>query len=876
MSDSLAVRHVQRFLLISLLAGLTLFVLLVLFATRPVLAAPEQVVCYATPDGGVTVFESEDTAEALRDAIAAADSGDTIWVAGTCQGTSHEGGTDQVARIAESLTIMGYLYDGDVWTYDATAPATIDAQQTGRVFSVHTPGPAVFANLYLINGLTTGSGGAVYTTGDAEIADSILEDNRSGNLGGAILSYGSLDIRDTQLISNTTLNHGGAIAVRGSGADELVLERVTFTANYCSNASGCFGGAISALNSVSMTDTVFADNYTTGSGFSSGGGAIYSVSDLTIDNSTFVENRTGATGGALYAHAPLTIRDSAFTGNEAELGGGAIWTSSTGEISGSHLEGNRARVTSSRGGAVLNTGALAISATDVYSNSAYHGGGIFNTTSSSLNLSDAEVSWNTADLGFGSGGGVRNEGDLTVAGTLFNNNRSYSGGGLATNDRLELQQTAFTNNVARSGGAISQSGGTGTIDEASFTANRATGTPNEWEQPGGGAIALSLGHMTVTGSTFASNEAVHRGGAIYNSASFATTLSILESEFTGNAADFGGGLYLREDTTIATSRIFENQAAGGGAIAITGQADVVLTNNFIAGNEASGSGDTLYFDNTGQRAGTLNATHNTFVGTGAGTAVETNGVLVGYDIELTNVIVSGYETAIRTFGVTDTVTIDGVLWHDVTTNTAGLGITVANEWEGNPAFLDPANHDYHLLPSSAALDRGVATAVAVDIDGEARPQGDGPDLGADELAVLLPDLVIHKSVAPAEPTPGALVTYNLTFRNAGVGVMEDVVVSDVLPDTLEIVEVTATGVDITDGTATTWAVGDLAAGEGGTITVVARVLPDVSIGTEIVNGAEISGTGEEATLVNNTASATVTVGNFKLYLSLIVKALPVE
>ncbi len=54
----------------------------------------------------------------------------------------------------------------------------------------------------------------------------------------------------------------------------------------------------------------------------------------------------------------------------------------------------------------------------------------------------------------------------------------------------------------------------------------------------------------------------------------------------------------------------------------------------------------------------------------------------------------------------------------------------ANDRSGDPAF---ALDDYYLTSSSAAIDAGVDAGVTTDIDGDARPWGEGYDIGADEL-----------------------------------------------------------------------------------------------------------------------------------------------
>jgi hypothetical protein len=56
-------------------------------------------------------------------------------------------------------------------------------------------------------------------------------------------------------------------------------------------------------------------------------------------------------------------------------------------------------------------------------------------------------------------------------------------------------------------------------------------------------------------------------------------------------------------------------------------------------------------------------------------------------------------------------------------------------------FVDLSNHDYHLLPESPAIDTGIDVGILTDLDGNSRPQGAGPDLGAFEYPAGAPTFV---------------------------------------------------------------------------------------------------------------------------------------
>ena len=52
----------------------------------------------------------------------------------------------------------------------------------------------------------------------------------------------------------------------------------------------------------------------------------------------------------------------------------------------------------------------------------------------------------------------------------------------------------------------------------------------------------------------------------------------------------------------------------------------------------------------------------------------------------------------------------------------------------DPLFVDPGNGKFHIMGSSRVIDKADPDAtLAVYIDGDARPQGERRDIGADEF-----------------------------------------------------------------------------------------------------------------------------------------------
>jgi fibronectin-binding autotransporter adhesin len=194
---------------------------------------------------------------------------------------------------------------------------------------------------------------------------------------------------------------------------------------------------------------------------------------------------------------------------------------------------------------------------------------------------------------------------------------------------------------------------------------------------------------------------------------------------------YGGGVAVIEgEVTLTGNTVRENdaspkEAGKGGGVWVENSQSLAVTNNIIAGNYASDEGSGLWLGGSSS----ARFLHNTIAdnrGSGDGLYGD-----VGVPITCTNTIVSGHAGAgIVSHGSAQLVT---TLWHNNGARTGGSGYIVRfDDHTGDPAFVSPHEGDYHIGPTSAAIDAGVDAGVTTDIDGHMRPVGGGYDIGADE------------------------------------------------------------------------------------------------------------------------------------------------
>jgi len=445
----------------------------------------------------------------------------------------------------------------------------------GAVFNT---GSFAAANSTFISNSVTGGDGAVGSYLDAQLPGSVMTRGGSAT-GGAMFSATSATL------IGCMFDHNSATGGKGGG------ESSTTTSTYFGGDGGlAFGGAVCFSNSLTLVGCTLkngfvvagngAGSYYGGPGGEARGGAIYgNFATLSATNCEFSQNRVAA---GFYGQL---LRKG---NRRADASGGGLSTAGSivlqnVVVASNYLQGQ----TGFGGGATLSGNAL-ISGSRFRAN---HVAG------------DNLASYYNSGCGPGLGGGICNNGVLTISGTLLDSNRAVGGtngsgstyglgqaggdgkgGGICNFGTLDLRNSTLADNVAMGG-----DGGSAWI---SFVSSRTGGTGL-----GGGLCSLS-GSSTIFNSTLSGNAAVGGKGGDGNPYSYAGI----------GGTGIGAGIYVMTNSLSATHcTIANNQSTGGGpggypfglpysppplangmgfdgGIRNVGETAMALTNSIVCGN----------------------------------------------------------------------------------------------------------------------------------------------------------------------------------------------------------------------------------------------------------------------------------------------------
>jgi hypothetical protein len=491
-------------------------------------------------------------------------------------------------------------------------------------------------------------------------------------------------------------NQGRGLRIQRTGPNEglatLVMDGFTIenglaqgTSSGTADQTWAFGGGLLAEGSaVTLRNLVFRNNRAVGGSTSDDEGGRGAGGGMALNASA-----------SAMAEAPASLENVRFETNQAlggtgvekggfGLGGGLFTYYVDVTADGLVFQGNAATAGSGNGSGVVGLehsdglgGAIAIEAGSV-------------ATLSHVQASDNVATGGDApngEAGGGYGGAVFAElADVTIRDSVVAGNTAQGGAG--RND---------------AGGAIAEGGGIQaaqanvTVERTIVAANAALGGDGVVQ----GGAAVGGGIAFINGSS--PGNGVDKTFTLRNVVVADNRVDVGAGAFVGGGA---GGLWIQaavgtiDHATIAGNRLLNDQLLGAGMtlIAQAGwQTQVTMRNSIVADHTGAAFHPASYA--------------NAAIWAGQGTQADLSRTLFANNAHDSNAGISGgLNLPPGTFNVSSTMTA------------------------ANAGFVAPGtpSYDYHLLPSSPAIDQATASSVSDDLDGDSRPQGAAPDIGADE------------------------------------------------------------------------------------------------------------------------------------------------
>lgn len=355
------------------------------------------------------------------------------------------------------------------------------------------------------------------------------------------------------------------------------------------------------------------------------------------------------------------------------------------------------------------------------------GGGLFAATRSDVDARDVIFRRNKVQAGSGGRGYKDHEWDRADG---------LGGGAAFQHNWVRLQNIVVEGNIARAGsgsdyGGFGAGGGlffeysTGTIVDGEIKANEVWGgsasNGRGGEASGGGIMAtdsqLTLSELMVIENKEIGGNGIyagHAGGALYftkASSSSIMKVSGVNLILAFNRAEAGSG---------------QDRWGGGGGI-FAQDADVVINHATIISNSVLST----------MVAPAVIALHN----------FEKSYVRISNSIIAFHPSCAFPTAAIVSQRAGDEITLENVVfWQNAGGDTSiwysGAYLTVTNSINGDPKL----SADFHLQKGSVAIDRA-SSPIATDFEGDPRPFGEAPDIGADEyMPIYLMGVPLDKAL----------------------------------------------------------------------------------------------------------------------------------
>ena len=431
-------------------------------------------------------------------------------------------------------------------------------------------------------------GPAIYMTGNStlNIEDGVTIQNNAGSSMGGVIGDNSKDttinIKGGTFTGNSCARYGGVITSYGT---------INISGGIFNNNSSKEGGVIASYGKLNITGGTFENNNATSNGGvirlgqkatatikgasfnkneARSGGAIYNSNELTINEGVvFSENTSREYGGAIINYGKLTVNDVTFKGNEAKNGGAISSTSDYGEltIAGGTFENNRS--TDKWGGAIVAKNKVSVKNATFDGNVSGNGGAIFAYDADNAAIENCTFKNNSAT----------------------NNKTVKHGGALFVNGGkdVSIKNNTFIKNTGKDGGALHITGVEGVIEGNTFEENFAERFSS--------AFHLKDSSVSITSNTFKNNgknegKVTSAGTFMVESVKNNGVIEANGNTFENNTANLGGAAVVQAGTVDFNGCSFNknNAAEYGGAMYITKNATVNITNSKFVGNSAKRGG----------------------------------------------------------------------------------------------------------------------------------------------------------------------------------------------------------------------------------------------------------------------------------------------
>ncbi len=451
----------------------------------------------------------------------------------------------------------------------------------------HHIGSAISILVIVIGTVAGGLASLVIAAHPAFAAATYLYASPSGTASGLCTTQPSSSSGDSGVCSlQNALDAAASSTYTSSDAVTIYLEHTN--GDTCSSSSVC----------------TFKDDYTLSSSTKASSITIEPSGTVSLASSSNVVLNGNALGTVFTNDAPsgttvalegMEITNGSAPGGDG-YGGGGLDNSNSGtvNVTDSTISNNIATSGDSDGdgdgygGGIYNnsTGAVNVTDSTISNNSANHGGGIYNKGTGTVTVTDSTIGGSTATSGNTASGG--------------------SGGGIYNDSTGAVAVTGSTisNNSAYGGGGINNnSTGIVTVTDSTISGNSVTTGV-------GGGINNNNGTVTVTDSTIGGSTATSGntasggyGGGIYN---YSGTVTVKDSTISGNSTTYGGGIDNSGTMTVKDSTISGNSTTYGGGIDNNGT--MTVTDSTISGNS------TTYGGGIDNNTGSMNVTDSTISG----------------------------------------------------------------------------------------------------------------------------------------------------------------------------------------------------------------------------------------------------------------------